>query len=143
LEEERRLCFVGITRAQEHLILTKAQFRTVRGLRERTITSQFLNELPQDFVRVTDRTGSGSFGGARPPREAARETPTAGAPGKSTWACPGQLVRHPTFGLGRIREMSQSGKNTRVVVDFNTAGRKTLVLEYAKLQVVGGEGATS
>jgi DNA helicase-2/ATP-dependent DNA helicase PcrA len=135
LEEERRLCFVGITRAQEHLILTKAQFRTVRGLRERTITSQFLNELPQDFVRVTDRTGTESFG-PRPSRPAPRGTPRAGAGAKSAWVIPGQLVRHPTFGLGRVVEMSQSGQGTRAVIDFNTAGRKTLVLEYANLQVV-------
>src|SRR5581483_418824 len=49
LEEERRLCFVGITRAQERLILTKAAYRTLRGLRERTITSPFLGEMPQDM----------------------------------------------------------------------------------------------
>src|SRR5206468_7043828 len=46
LEEERRLCFVGITRAEQQLILTKAAYRTIRGLRERTVTSPFLNELP-------------------------------------------------------------------------------------------------
>ena len=132
LEEERRLCFVGITRAQEHLVLTKAQFRTVRGLRERTVTSQFLNELPQDFVQVTDRTGMDSFG-ARPSRDSSRETRGAG----SSEFQQGQLVRHATFGLGRIKEISQAGLHTRAVVDFNTAGRKTLILEMAKLQAVG------
>jgi DNA helicase-2/ATP-dependent DNA helicase PcrA len=133
LEEERRLCFVGITRAEQHLILTKAQFRTVRGLRDRTITSQFLNELPQDFVHVTDRTGMGSYDRGRQSREFPREAPTD-VGGKFR---EGQLVRHGTFGLGRIKEISQAGQHSRAIVDFNTAGRKTLILEMAKLQVVG------
>jgi DNA helicase-2/ATP-dependent DNA helicase PcrA len=135
LEEERRLCFVGITRAQEHLILTKAQFRTVRGLRERTITSQFLKEMPQDFLRVTDRTGTESLGGSarRSSREAPRETPPGGA-GKFQ---EGQLVRHATFGMGRIKQISQAGQHTKAVVDFYPSGKKTLILEMAKLQIVG------
>ena len=57
LEEERRLCFVGITRAEQHLILSRAVYRTMRGLRERTIPSPFLNEMPQ-----------ASLGGDRPYR---------------------------------------------------------------------------
>src|SRR5206468_2275404 len=57
LEEERRLAFVGITRAEQQLILTKAAYRTMRGLRERTVTSPFLNEMPKDALEVTDRTG--------------------------------------------------------------------------------------
>ncbi len=56
LEEERRLCFVGITRAEKVLILTKAGYRTVRGLRERTVTSPFLKELPPENLKVIDRT---------------------------------------------------------------------------------------
>ena len=57
LEEERRLAFVGITRAQERLILSKAGYRTVRGMRERTIPSPFLAELPEEKIRTIDRTG--------------------------------------------------------------------------------------
>src|SRR5215218_4972336 len=62
LEEERRLCFVGVTRAEQHLLLSKAQYRTIRGLRERTVTSPFLNEMPQDSMRITDRTGLDTLG---------------------------------------------------------------------------------
>src|SRR5205809_5303859 len=65
LEEERRLAFVGITRTQEHLILTKAAYRTIRGLRERTVTSPFLNEMPADMLDITDRTGLANVGGER------------------------------------------------------------------------------
>src|SRR5207302_9008015 len=61
LEEERRLAFVGITRAQERLILTKAAYRTIRGLRERTVPSPFLNEMSQADIEVFDQTGIGSY----------------------------------------------------------------------------------
>src|SRR4029450_4976823 len=57
LEEERRLAFVGITRAQEDLILSKAQSRPIRGLRDPTVTSPFLGEMPQEMLEITDRTG--------------------------------------------------------------------------------------
>src|SRR5206468_6054489 len=63
LEEERRLAFVGITRAQEQLVLTKAAYRTIRGLRERTVTSPFLNEMPEEMLDITDRTGLAGAGG--------------------------------------------------------------------------------
>lgn len=81
---------------------------------------------------MTDRTGMDSFG-ARPSRDSSRETRGAG----SSEFQQGQLVRHATFGLGHIKEISQAGLHTRAVVDFNTAGRKTLILEMAKLQAVG------
>src|SRR5690606_30173820 len=57
LEEERRLCYVGITRAKRHLLLTSARMRTHRGMRERTIPSQFLNELPASSVITLDQAG--------------------------------------------------------------------------------------
>jgi DNA helicase-2/ATP-dependent DNA helicase PcrA len=137
LEEERRLCFVGITRAQQRLILAKAQYRTVRGLRERTITSPFLNEMPPEMLRVEDRTGVGSFDEGRDAGDddfgdSARRG-RGGGPGFRK----GQIVRHPTFGVGRIAEVSGAGQHTRAVVEFNTAGRKNLILEYARLEPVG------
>ena len=47
------------------------------------------------------------------------------------------MVRHPTFGIGRITELTDMGHQTRAVVEFNAAGRKTLILEYARLEAVG------
>jgi DNA helicase-2/ATP-dependent DNA helicase PcrA len=49
----------------------------------------------------------------------------------------GQMVRHPTFGIGRITELTPMGPQTRAIVEFNAAGRKTLILEYARLEPVG------
>jgi DNA helicase-2/ATP-dependent DNA helicase PcrA len=136
LEEERRLCFVGITRAQERLILSKATYRTIRGLRERTVQSQFLNEIGRSDVEVIDRAGVGGFGGDEQDQireEMERQSERLGNQFKR-----GQLVRHKQFGLGRVAEITPMGSQTRAVVEFNTAGRKTLILEYARLEAVGG-----
>ena len=122
LEEERRLCFVGITRAQERLLLSKANYRMIRGISERTVPSPFLSEVPVDSLRVIDRTGMGGL-----------ETRAVNM--RSPFRR-GQLVRHPNFGLGRISEISGTGENLRVAVDFNEVGHKRLVVQYARLEVV-------
>ena len=135
LEEERRLCFVGITRAQRRLLLTKAAYRTLRGLRERTVTSPFLNEMPPDAFDVIDRTGlnvPSEQGGAELRERARAEQERLGARFRR-----GQLVRHPTFGIGRVADVSDMGQHTRAVIDFNQVGRKTLILQYARLEAVG------
>jgi DNA helicase-2/ATP-dependent DNA helicase PcrA len=133
MEEERRLCFVGITRAQERLILTKSAFRTIRGLRERTVTSPFFGEMPRELLEITDRT---QLPGADDIAAAGQSLRTQTQTAASRFR-PGMLVRHPTFGLGRIADLSDMGSSTRVNVQFNTAGRKTLILEYARLEPVG------
>ncbi|MGF1634366.1 MAG: ATP-dependent helicase, partial [Phycisphaerae bacterium] len=131
LEEERRLCFVGITRAQQRLILGKANIRTVRGIRERTITSPFLNELPAELLDVTDRTGVPDPADRHDPYGRAFDTARAGL---ATPFRKGDAVRHPKFGTGTVFDVAGMGTNTRVVVDFQSAGRKTLILEYARLE---------
>src|SRR5206468_3795887 len=124
LEEERRLAFVGITRAQEHLILTKGAYRTIRGLRERTVTSPFLNEMPQEMLDIIDRTGLANTG----EREEFRERLSSESQRLASQFRRGQMVRHPQFGLGRIAEVMDMGQHTRAVIEFNTRGKKTLIL---------------
>jgi DNA helicase II / ATP-dependent DNA helicase PcrA len=125
LEEERRLCFVGITRAQQRLLMSKAAYRTMRGLRERTVTSPFLSEMPPDSLDIRDRTGM------------AYDFQSSPAASSGPRFRDGQLVRHPTFGMGRVVEVNDMGPQTRAIVQFNSAGRKTLVLEHARLEAVG------
>jgi DNA helicase-2/ATP-dependent DNA helicase PcrA len=131
LEEERRLCFVGITRAQKHLLITKAATRTIRGLRERTVSSPFLSELPPASLEVIDHTRLGYEG-----RSDHSDWEEQMAEKKTNFSR-GQMVKHPTFGIGRIADIADMGRQTRVVVEFQRAGRKTLILEYARLEAVG------
>jgi DNA helicase-2/ATP-dependent DNA helicase PcrA len=131
LEEERRLCFVGITRAQERLILGKAAYRTIRGLRERTATSQFLAQMPQAMLNIIDRVGNSTFSHDRdmdmhPDPDSQLES--AGDQFRI-----GQRVRHPSLGMGRIVDLPNSASGARAVVQFDRAGLKTLILEHARL----------
>jgi DNA helicase-2/ATP-dependent DNA helicase PcrA len=146
LEEERRLCYVGITRAQERLILSKASYRTIRGLRERTAPSQFLLQMPQEFLEITDRGGSQSRWDHATENRSGDSRSRYNRSGDDihppAWEEPtivdmefevGQRVRHPGFGVGRIVEVSSAGANTRAVVEFQRFGRKTLIVEHANL----------
>ncbi len=149
-EEERRLCFVGITRAMSRLLITASRYRTLRGLRERTIPSRFLTELPAEQIALSDQSetmedfdDTPSFdgpvvkasrphaGGERPPRGGG--LPTAPGYGFSV----GSRVRHPQFGEGEVKVIQGVGVNLRATIAFRDAGTKTLVLQYARLTTVG------
>lgn len=146
MEEERRLAFVGITRAEKHLHLTHTKYRTVFGRTNPTIPSRFLDELPHDAVEHRDiaddaldgewsggRSGGwsgGGFGQRRGQAQRARASREAEA-----WP-PGTEVRHPQFGRGRIRQVDSVGAHTRASVEFQTHGLKTMILEYARLERV-------
>ncbi len=127
LEEERRLCFVGITRAQERLILSKAGRRMIRGLSGATVTSQFLAQMPKDKLRVVNLAEDSWDQSER------RQDDVQEIEGEFQV---GQAVRHPAFGVGKILELSKTGTNTRAIVEFRGMGRKTLILEYARLEAV-------
>jgi DNA helicase-2/ATP-dependent DNA helicase PcrA len=151
MEEERRLAFVGITRAMKQLVLSHARYRMIRGQTERTIASQFIQELPEEVLEEIDLTGdgdgAGSLGyrdegmyGQRAQQERARQAEAASqrrqADAMAGEFRRGVLVRHPQFGLGRIEEISPAGTMTKAVVHFQGAGKKTLVLQYARLERV-------
>ena len=126
LEEERRLCFVGVTRAQQRLILSQARSRMTRGQTLRTIASRFLAEMPAELIDVLSVGAEAHRHGVEDDME--ELTPEFRR---------GQMVRHPRFGVGRIVEISRSGQHTRAVVEFQRAGRKTLILQYANLEPLG------
>ncbi len=114
LEEERRLFFVGITRAKVGLHISYARYRTIRGQMLRTIPSQFLFELGVDFTESSQGTGALT---------------------QYDFAA-GQLVRHKSFGLGRIEEFIDMGENSIVEVKFENGQTKSLMLKYADLSKV-------
>ena len=120
LEEERRLFFVGITRARTGLHISYARYRTVRGQLTRTIRSQFLSELGRQNHYCYDDTGP-------------EDGPAAGEFNA------GELVRHKSFGIGTIREFIDMGENSIVVVRFNTGQTKRLVVKYAGLLRMQGD----
>lgn len=157
LEEERRLMFVGMTRAQEELQLSTAEYRDFRGQRKMTVPSQFLMELPRGEMQVSSHRGSKSldyepFEPDEPRREPAPgpakrlavhlTTAAELANGGSSPASPeafhlGMLVRHPSYGLGRIVGLSGDGASRRAVVDFaGSTGQIKFVLSKSPLRPI-------
>ncbi len=142
LEEERRLLFVGITRAEEELQISRADKRDFRGQRKMTIPSQFLMELPRADMEIEDRSGFGatsSYGSLSTPRsEPAAERRVASSAAKGirlTTAAElagdtelppvdpdefaqGMVIRHAQFGLGKVTALSGSGAERTATVDF-------------------------
>jgi len=124
LEEERRLFFVGITRAKTKLNVSYSRYRTMRGQLLRTIPSQFLFELGVDISEQEEEN------------ESQDEDDDIDIDQTTHHFNPGQLVRHKSFGLGRIKDFIDMGENSIVTVKFNTGQTKTLLLKYAGLTTI-------
>jgi DNA helicase-2/ATP-dependent DNA helicase PcrA len=128
LEEERRLCYVGMTRAERQLIITYAESRRLHGSETYPRPSRFLSELPAELLReVRPR--------AHVTRPAALGAGTMDAEISGGLRL-GQHVAHPTFGEGVVTNYEGQGSSARVQVNFAGVGSKWLVLAYAKLQAV-------
>ncbi|MFO0962762.1 MAG: UvrD-helicase domain-containing protein [Phycisphaerales bacterium] len=132
IEEERRLCFVGMTRARRRLLLTHAARRAVRGLRQSCIESPFLQELPEAAVERQDLATTWLDGDDADPPSPDDDGPRGR--GLASQFPVGCTVRHALFGVGTVQAVLPRGSVTSVRVAFRTVGVKTLVLEYAKLQ---------
>ncbi|MDE2177830.1 MAG: DNA helicase II [Xanthomonadaceae bacterium] len=128
LEEERRLAYVGITRAERRLVLTCAESRRLHGAEMLARPSRFLGEIPAALIdEVRPRVQvSRPFHAGRP---AAASSPLE----EERPLRLGQRVRHPSFGEGVVVSAEGSGAHTRVQVNFADAGAKWLVLAYANL----------
>lgn len=131
LEEERRLCYVGITRAMTKLTLTYAESRRLYGSDTFNSVSRFIREIPQELLREVRLKSSvirpSSFYGSAPIEPLIPD----GLPFQL-----GQTVRHTVFGEGTILNFEGNGPTTRVQVNFADKGSKWLVLQYAKLEAV-------
>jgi DNA helicase-2/ATP-dependent DNA helicase PcrA len=134
LEEERRLCYVGITRAKQTLYVTYAEQRRLHGMDSFSQPSRFISEIPDDYVEEI-----------RPRVQVSRPVRTlrpgaANSLRKSSDAEMGvrlgQRVRHGKFGDGVILNYEGQGAHARVEVNFETAGTKWLVLSYANLDLM-------
>jgi DNA helicase-2/ATP-dependent DNA helicase PcrA len=130
LEEERRLAYVGLTRARQRLCLTYAERRRLHGRDEYGIASRFLSEIPAELVdEVRARFSIGR------PVLASAGAGTAAAGGDGTGLRLGQRVRHERFGEGVVLNLEGHGASARVQVNFSDAGAKWLVAAYANLTV--------
>lgn len=134
LEEERRLCYVGITRAKQQLVLTHAEIRRLFGDEKTNAPSRFLREIPAellDTVRINNTVSSGfSF-----PSKNMTPTSRLGGNEEGDGAFRlGQNVTHPRFGDGVILKFEGKGPNARIQVNFKEVGSKWLVAQYARLE---------
>jgi DNA helicase-2/ATP-dependent DNA helicase PcrA len=129
LEEERRLAYVGITRARQKLVLTYAESRRIHGMDMYGMPSRFLREIPGHLLNEVRPRVQVARPMAAPPRTAhpVLETPSLKL---------GQGVEHASFGRGVVTDYEGSGAHARVQVNFDGAGSKWLVLAFANLRPV-------
>ena len=130
LEEERRLAYVGLTRAQERLYLTRAEYRSAWGAPNYNPASRFLDEIPESLIEWRQRTFAAKpkFVSAPPPRATGKKT-------TSTISLNiGDRVAHDTFGLGTVVKISGEGDRTEATINFGQLGEKRLLLRYAPVE---------
>ena len=153
LEEERRLCYVAITRAQRRLVLTSAARRRVFGDYQSTEPSRFVDEIPAELVEEVPSSFASSFLTAPPAYAPFRATRKGGSSRGRVRVEPevyayededqslpremklGAKVRHPKFGVGTILSVEPLDDDTKLVVRFLSVGQKTLRAKFAKLEM--------
>jgi len=128
LEEERRLCYVGLTRAEKKLYLTMAEQRRLYGRDQYNPPSKFVGELPANLLEEIRPRMNVSMpvyqSNASPRFEEENDTGIQ----------VGQMVKHGKFGVGVVLDQEGRGQQARVQVNFEDAGNKWLVVAYANLQ---------
>lgn len=129
MEEERRLCYVGITRAEQKLYMTMAEQRRLHGRDQYNPPSKFITELPGELLDEIRPRMQVSMPVYRP-----EQTSRFIQEDSDTGLSVGQMVSHGKFGLGVVLDQEGRGKQARVQVNFEDAGSKWLVLAYANLQ---------
>ena len=129
LQEERRLCYVGITRAMEKLYITHAESRRLHGSDTFNPPSRFLREIPKNFIdEIRPRAQTNIPYNRKDFKETKFEFE------EEIGIALGQRVIHKTFGEGTVLNYEGSGEAARVQINFNKAGTKWLVMAYAKLE---------
>ena len=131
LEEERRLAYVGLTRAQERLYLTRAEYRSAWGAPNYNPPSRFLSEIPETLIDWRQRTFA-----TKP--KFVQSTPPPRATGKKSATTItlniGDRVAHDTFGMGTVVKISGEGDRTEATINFGQLGEKRLLLRYAPVE---------
>jgi DNA helicase-2/ATP-dependent DNA helicase PcrA len=131
MEEERRLCYVGITRAREQLVLTSAEVRRLYGGESYNMLSRFVREIPQDLIQEIRPKASFTRVGVQAAPSMHRERAEV-----DTGLFVGQRVNHARFGDGIVLNLEGQGPQSRVQVNFESEGSKWLIASMANLQPV-------
>ena len=150
LEEERRLCYVGMTRAERRLVLTSAARRRLFGEYQATEPSRFLLEIPHELVRVVEPAHAprppaadhgprrGAYGGRgrrpEPPGRSAAFYDDADEDQSAGGISRGARVRHPTFGVGTVVDVEAAGGGLKLSIRFAGVGVKKIVARHANLE---------
>jgi len=136
LAEERRLAYVGITRARQRLYLSRAAVRSAWGQPSYNPASRFLDEIPPGLVDWRRSTSTGMRSTSTPEVARLAQRPGVRSPGNREVIHlePGDRVTHDTFGLGTVVEVEGSGERAVAKVDFRSEGVKRLLLRYAPVE---------
>ncbi|MBO6302712.1 MAG: UvrD-helicase domain-containing protein [Ruminiclostridium sp.] len=146
LEEDRRLCYVAITRAKKRLFITTAEQRLLYGQTQHNKVSRFINEIPSQYVEVSDKTARAAamnertYGGRKQSTylqdiTAAKAAKPASAPsGAPQSFSAGDRVKHRKFGEGTVVSASPLGKDTLLEISFDEGGTKKLAAAFAKIE---------
>ncbi|MFI5353182.1 MAG: ATP-dependent helicase [Candidatus Binatales bacterium] len=144
IEEERRLCYVGMTRARQYLYLTNTVSRELYGVRQQSRPSRFMAEIDPALIRriAPERAGAAAVKLAMPGESYVDYTDSqlgdGIGDGEPDSLAIGARVLHPTFGPGIIRRREGRGDSAKAWVDFGRAGVKLLVIKFAKLRPIAG-----
>lgn len=135
IEEERRLAYVGLTRARQRLYISRAEYRSTWGAPNYNPPSRFLDEIPEDVIewRNQGKSSSPSF----VTRTRTATTPPPRATGKKSIAMElavGERVSHDTFGLGTVVAVAGAGDKAEATINFGQYGEKRLLLRYAPVE---------
>ena len=134
LDEERRLCYVGMTRAMSSLTLSYASRRFIHGQSFYSMHSRFLDEIPRNFLNYVKNPISDSVSSYL--EEVKSTTQKIAASPKDSKYAIGQVVSHAKFGVGTVINYEGSGDSTRLQIKFQKVGTKWLISSYAKIEIV-------
>jgi len=136
IEEERRLAYVGLTRARERLYISRAEYRSTWGAPNYNPPSRFLDEIPEDVI-VWRNQSSDSLISSMTKKSRAATAPPPRATGKKSMAMElavGERVSHDTFGLGTVVAVAGAGEKAEATINFGQFGEKRLLLRYAPVE---------
>jgi len=143
IEEERRLCYVAVTRAKKNLYLTHAQMRTLYGRTQPSVPSRFLDEIDEEMINHVNKGRRPVIAEHKQERSPVKPLFSGILPGKKQAPQKvsgdyrvGTVVEHKTFGRGKIKSIAGAGQAQVAVVDFYEVGEKKMFLAFASLKIL-------